>query len=841
METPIDIFTNDNDNTCDSDISKIKYLDNKRDSIYLNNEENSSDCKESITDIDDNSIEKSYFTSDEVIKLKENIIKLFYLFDTIIFTDDYKIKLLSKVSCNCFCFKKKYIDSKKFPGILFISFNSINFIKKIIKNHNNLVLDDSEKCNKKLKFQICFDEGDIYKNMVYKQMQIQNKLLFIPMSKYQLKLTEYKLRGFCQIMEELGAIEIEINFNHHTLDKKKTKLEMKASDIDYIAGSFGFSASSSDSNDEEISYKLVYPTNNTFILNANTIIKKISSGKYIISKKKYDSNLELQYIINSRCRHFITNYSTVFTLDNSLSYDLKLISKLKVNKFDFGFDTNSSFLKNLKLSINTKVKFCDQKCSYRNLQGDNVSWDSVGFNYLLGTLNKDNFNEEGIYKIMFFINRYIDKVIYKRDKTYYKKIKTVYKNLNKEFCFGEFTEILLNYFSINSHWLHLLNFIDILVFKSVSYDKLGFLVLMSQDNLIPYEKNLKIINFIRNLSKKENIEENFWEMLEPNKYYSIVTKFEKNYDILGDFNWFNIERLLYDLKKYKISKNLDVEDYKNYRYLYDNFILGHKNSQFEYNIKPFIIKYINNKYTDNLKKIDDCISNLIYRMIKERNIIYYNVNTIEKLDQLIENKFLQLEEVQIFYNEYYNKIKENNISQILDYSGNIYIEFRNIITSDYFKNKYPFIYRNLIFIVNDFSNLNELKEFCCRENVYDNIKKFCINLLKKIVLYNFKFDINSLDLNEIGFNKLLYHIKICSYKNTNLKLKFFTNLSNFIINQKITELKNNYVLNDDINEEIKEKIDNCYNFKDFVDFNCNFLNKTYNLNINDNLNVILKN
>ena len=841
METPIDIFTNDNENLSDSDVSKIKYLDNKRDSIYLNNEENSSDCKESITEIDENSIEKSYFTSNEIIELKENIIKLFYLFDTIIFTDDYKIKLLSKVSCNCWFLKKKYIDSKKFPGILFISFNSINLIKKIIKNHNIAVLNESNKCDKHLKFQICFDEGEIYKNMVYKQMQIQNKLLFIPMSKYQLKLTEYKLRGFCQIMEELGAIEIEINFNHHTLDKKNTKLEMKSSDIDYIAGSFGFSASSSDSNGEEIAYKLIYPTNNTFILNANTIIKKISSGKYIISKKRYDSNLELQYIINSRCRHFITNYSTVFTLDNSLSYDLKLINKLKVNKFDFGFDTNSSFLKNLKLSINTKVKFCNQKCSYRNLQGDNVSWDSVGFNYLLGTLNQDNFEKEGIYKIMFFINRYIDKVIYKKDKMYYKKIKNIYKNLNKEFCFSEFTEILLNYFNINSHWLHLLNFIDILVFKSVSYDKLGFLVLMSQDNLIPFEKNLKIINFIRNLSKKENIEENFWEMLEPNKYYSIITKFEKNYDILGDFNWFNIERLLYDLKKYKISKNLDVEDYKNYRYLYDNFILGHKNSQFEYNIKPFIIKYINNKYTENLRKIDDCISNLIFRMIKERNIIYYNVNTIEKLDQLIENKFLQLEEVQIFYNEYYNKIKENNISQILDYSGNIYIEFRNIITSDYFKNKYPFIYRNLIFIVNDFSNLNELKEFCCNENVYDNIKKFCINMLKKIALYNFKFNLNSLDLNEIGFNKLLYHIKICNYNNTNLKIKFFINLSNFIINQKITELKNKYVLHDDINNEMKKKIDNCYNFKDFVDLNCNFLNKTYNLNINDNLNVILKN
>ena len=73
-------------------------------------------------------------------------------------------------------------------------------------------------------------------------------------------------------------------------------------------------------------------------------------------------------------------------------------------------------MKHLKLSINTKVKFCDQKDSYRNLLGDNVSWDSIGFNYLLGTLEKETFNDEGIYKIIFFIHKYIDKVIYHKKK-----------------------------------------------------------------------------------------------------------------------------------------------------------------------------------------------------------------------------------------------------------------------------------------------------------------------------------------------------------------------------------------------------------------------------------------
>ena len=327
------------------------------------------------------------------------------------------------------------------------------------------------------------------------------------MSKYQLKLTEYRLRGFCQIMEELGAVEIEIEFNHGKLEGKNKNIQINSSDYNYIAGTLGFSASNKDSESKEITYKLIYPKHNTFILNSKVINKKITSGKYIISKKNFDSNLELQYIIDSRCRHFITNYSTVFTLDNSISYDYKLMGKLEANDFNLGFETSNEVIKNLKLSINTKVKFCDQKDSYRNLLGDNVSWDSIGFNYLLGTLREDTFKEEGIFKIIFFIHKYIDKVIYKKNKEYYYIIKKIYKNMNKEFSFSEYRDLLLSYFTINSHWLHFLNFIDILVFKSVSYDKLGFLILMSQTNLTPFKKHQKIINFIRHMSTQESSED----------------------------------------------------------------------------------------------------------------------------------------------------------------------------------------------------------------------------------------------------------------------------------------------------------------------------------------------
>ena len=295
----IDDFNNDDSNSMYSISSEMDGITNNSDEIEITGFKKDEDCLflneksdteyEEYSEIETSVLDKTYFTKEDLNNKKNDIIKLFYTFDILIFTDDLRIKVASKTGCFCiFKNSKKYVNPFDFPGILFLSFNSINLIKKTISNHNsNILSSDSENHIKKYKYQICFDDGDIYKNMVYKKLQIQDKLLFVPMSKYQLKLTEYKLRGFCQIMEELGAIEIEIEFNNGNLDSKKNNLEIKSSDYAYIAGSLGFSASNINSENKKITYKLIYPKNNTFILNSKIISKKIASNKYIISKKKF--------------------------------------------------------------------------------------------------------------------------------------------------------------------------------------------------------------------------------------------------------------------------------------------------------------------------------------------------------------------------------------------------------------------------------------------------------------------------------------------------------------------------------------------------------------------------
>ena len=53
----------------------------------------------------------------------------------------------------------KMVKNNDFPGIVFVSFESLNFLKKLINQHNK-ILQDSDKDNdlkKIFKYQICFD------------------------------------------------------------------------------------------------------------------------------------------------------------------------------------------------------------------------------------------------------------------------------------------------------------------------------------------------------------------------------------------------------------------------------------------------------------------------------------------------------------------------------------------------------------------------------------------------------------------------------------------------------------------------------------------------------------
>ena len=145
-----------------------------------------------------------------------------------------------------------------------------------------------------------FDEGDIKKNCVYKKMDIMDKMLLVPINRYQIKQTEYKIRGFCQIAEELGANKIEIDFERNSSLTNNKKIDINLdTQINLFAGELGLVSNNSNKNNENQSYVLEYPSINTILLNEKSLLKKIRKKKFIISENMYNSNLELQYLVHS--------------------------------------------------------------------------------------------------------------------------------------------------------------------------------------------------------------------------------------------------------------------------------------------------------------------------------------------------------------------------------------------------------------------------------------------------------------------------------------------------------------------------------------------------------------
>ena len=91
------------------------------------------------------------------------------------------------------------------PGCTFFPFEYVNELKKDIHILNNNILNAELKNkifhNDEICYNICFDEGEILKKVVYKKMEIVNKILFVPINKYQLKQTEYRIRVFVKLLK----------------------------------------------------------------------------------------------------------------------------------------------------------------------------------------------------------------------------------------------------------------------------------------------------------------------------------------------------------------------------------------------------------------------------------------------------------------------------------------------------------------------------------------------------------------------------------------------------------------------------------------------------------------
>lgn len=686
-------------------------------------------------------LKKNFFSYNELEKMVENeIIKIFNNANLIIFISDIFLETQRKLRWLCCggCSINFYLCR----DITFLPYEMKFKFIEIFKSHR---LNNND-------FNIVFDNGIIKKGIVYKKMIVQHSYAFIPLDTYNYKLTEYNIRGFCQIVEELGANKIEIIFSHSSSNKTKINLDNNI-ELKKIAGTLGFSVTNTDNNLNSSKYILEYPDNNNLILNINKIIKNLENGKYMISIDDYNTNLELQYVINARCRHFITNYSTNFKIKKEIEYNLDMVSQLNIPDIKINTQINKNISLIDDLVIETNVIFNNNYRNPNQLLKFSISPDEIGFNFILNNIkNKYKDNDEIPDKWLLFIWRFIniyclennnkkynhniddsDEINQKIYKLNFDKIIIILNKIKQNFTLNEIIYILKNYFHINSQMLDLKNFLDILDYQTKTYDELGlFLTIEKNKQLKEKDSTINLLEFIILKNKNNDKLKDFLQIFNEECIYQIYLKL----DSLGLHSFTNLNTINYinDLSNNYNTNNINLDDDTNYKEKYKKLIYNYEIglSCYEYfeNILPFI-ETILYAFWYNIENLDIDDINIILKTITQESFHLNNLNTYEKLKKYIQKKIDKFKDTINLYNNV-NLISNNlNIKQV----------FKDYLILH--KNKKSFIIKK-IFLVYKF-NFDDI--------TIENNKDLFL-FLKKILVFNEKLNIHKITLDKYGFNKI---------------------------------------------------------------------------------------
>ena len=707
-----------------------KILDTKI--IHTKSSESSSDSKNNLNTIEFESIVNnkvtSYFNIEKLSSLSFNdIYEILLSVSYLIFVDNKKLTNKKK------CFFKKSLLNTEFPGCTFFPYELADNIKKNIIILNTNILKDSTKI-----YGINFDDNMIMKNCLYRKMEIIDTIIFIPIDKYNIKLTEYKIRGFCQIAEELGAKCIDITFKSNNIKKIDTKI---GSDIEIIAMNLGLSINKSINSNENYQYSLTYPYTN-IQLNEYTIKSKIKNKKFIISETVYNSNLELQYLLYSRCKYQINKYSTTFAIDNTNIIDYNILIKLKSHGIKIGLNYMNNKMNTNYISVVTNVLFSSSDEIKDIICGNNVSLNEIGFNILINSIKKsDDFTINGIYKIMVFIDHYIETIL--KNKSSYKIINNIMKKIKSVLTLSEYAELLCNHFSPSSQWIHLKNFIDILSNKTPCYDKLGYIIIICHTNITNDDKIDLMIRYIQQKCIELKIEDKFWHMLQPFNIRlknELKNKILYNYNFIQYYNWYNLNIFIESIKSYTINFTT-MDDNSHLLALIQNMNSGYKYWEFYTNVVPFIVRHAHKL----ILKDDMNLINIFEKSLTIESFITSKIMSSDNLTEYIEKKINRIKNVFNFI----NSIENITTKKLYDL----------IKQNDYVNKKIHKILGHKI---------ENLKEWIDLPN--DTI----YSVVNKIICYNEKLNINNIPSNYLGY-MLVYN----NYIN-GVKSKEFESIKQFI-------------------------------------------------------------
>jgi hypothetical protein len=607
------------------------------------------------------------------------------------------------------CFTKYHITE--------LEFKYKDKFMDFMTQHNNIVKDTFNE-----KF-LYFYENTIEPNILYKKLTLANYDIFIPIKEYYLKKIDFKIRCLCQIAEKLGASKIEIKYKLKSIKTSEKSGELGAS-LSGFSGEISATSKKTEKSKDEIIVTLNYSTNNSININKYYLKKLINNNVLFIDKKEFESDIEMQFLIESRCNDLINSYKTHLSINRFNEFENELF--LKIENYGIKLRTNNMEQDTLEIDIN--IEFLDIFTNIYCIDGGNITPQRESFtvfaNIILESIKQKNKNKSNqliqiidddndvraVYgKLFKFTDNYMyyitRKYIYCNYK-YKESVRDKYREImDLNFKDDSKNDLYYEIFNNNLYWANYNNFVNLFIYGLKDYTSIS-----------------------------ANNETNYLQ----NKLYFISYQYHEIFNYINDITEIIIDKYLFRCYKLailkfilcNINKKLELDSFNKMKSLYtrifgtsfaDNNILYSKlvNSNGKYNILD-IYKICNPDFLNLNNTIDVAekyylnVINLLYQKSTNSKIIdlYKMIKENDKPSIFIE----ELNEL--------NKLYKNDIIIDDKHMDNILVEIKNIIT---------------IVIKNSFSVSGGLLD-----NIECNNREQLYNLLNLIIdrYYNNKLNIN---------------------------------------------------------------------------------------------------
>ena len=534
--------------------------------------------------------------------------------------------------------------------------SKINMINKIIKSEDKKYDKIKDKIKKELGIEklklLYFLENIIEPNTLYKKIKFSTEEVFLSFETYSVKRIEYKLKTLCQLMEKMGAISVNIDYLKNTKNNSSYGGALTATQVN-----LNLSGQQKNESKTKFNMTCTYDIENQFnninlnIYELNKMIEK--EDIFFISKDQFSADIDLKFIINSRCVNLVKDYETVLVFEYVNVFERQVISKAR----NFGFQLNYSFELNQTESLEIKVKFINPYDRINCITGSNISPFIEGFLQLANLIKQEapisplgykqeiqindekngltiNYNKQEITEPE---NNTTNNISNNANANTYLKINNFIESHMK--LYNEKKKLLEITFNHNIDLIKTYNHIINLNFSNKEISLLFYRFF--KDNL-----TIKNLESFRKILLKPT--ENFYDYLIKNNYFNIKCLNEKG------FNFFS--HMINNTSNYSIiMKEIDKLIFTSHQY---HLIL--ENRLKVMNILDKGLEKIKNKL---LKKIDNYKNLLTYQSTKLQNI-FKLIDSIKKkqgskyLFYSCKNK--KIKKLKKEYNINYDEYKENS-------------------------------------------------------------------------------------------------------------------------------------------------------------------------------------